>query len=312
MSLTVERGTSGSPSGGASANGRRIHAIRPRARTITTLILVTLISLVAFGWPLIAAPGSDAVAHSGDAPWVFALLLPLLIALVWAELGDGGVDAKALAVLGVLAAVGTALRPLGGGIAGLEPVWVLIILGGRALGPAFGFTLGSVTLISSALITGGVGPWLPFQMIAAGWVGLGAGLLPRTTPKNTPGAATNTSAGLLPRARSRSRAQRTEIVMLCAYAFVACIAYGFCMNLWFWPFSGGLAPQLAYVPGAPLLDNLQHWLVFGAATSLGYDIPRAILTVVLIALAGGPILAALRRSTRRASFGAVGRFEDAA
>ncbi len=290
MSVTVERGTSGSPSGGASANGRRIHAIRPRARTITTLILVTLISLVAFGWPLIAAPGSDAVAHSGDAPWVFALLLPLLIALVWAELGDGGVDAKALAVLGVLAAVGTALRPLGGGIAGLEPVWVLIILGGRALGPAFGFTLGSVTLISSALITGGVGPWLPFQMIAAGWVGLGAGLLPST----------------------RSRGRRMEVMMLCAYAFVACIAYGFCMNLWFWPFSGGLAPQLAYIPGAPLLVNLQHWLVFGAATSLGYDIPRAILTVVLIALAGAPILAALRRSTRRASFGAVGRFEDAA
>ena len=309
MSVTVEHGTPGSPPGGGAADRRRVHAIRPRARTITTLILVTLISVVAFGWPLIAAPGSDAVAHSGDAPWVFALLLPLLIALVWAELGDGGVDAKALAVLGVLAAVGTALRPLGGGIAGLEPVWVLIILGGRALGPAFGFTLGSVTLISSALITGGVGPWLPFQMIAAGWVGLGAGLLPRTTENYSPAATTHTGAGLRP--RTRSGARRTEIVMLSAYAFVACIAYGFCMNLWFWPFSGGLAPQLAYIPGAPLLVNLQHWLVFGAATSLGYDIPRAVLTVVLIALAGAPILAALRRSTRRASFGAVGRFEDA-
>ena len=37
-----------------------------------------------------------------------------------------------------------------------------------ALGPGFGFALGATTLMSSALITGGVGPWLPFQMIAAG------------------------------------------------------------------------------------------------------------------------------------------------
>ena len=39
--------------------------------------------------------------------------------------------------------------------------------------------LGNTTMFASAILTGGVGPWLPFQMLAAGWVGLGAGVLPR-------------------------------------------------------------------------------------------------------------------------------------
>ena len=46
------------------------------------------------------------------------------------------------------------------------------------LGPGFGFVLGSVTMFASALLTGGVGPWMPFQMLAMGWVSMGAGLLP--------------------------------------------------------------------------------------------------------------------------------------
>ena len=53
-----------------------------------------------------------------------------------AEIADGGMDAKAVALLGVLAAVGAALRPLGGGVAGFEPVFFLLVLAGRALGAA--------------------------------------------------------------------------------------------------------------------------------------------------------------------------------
>jgi energy-coupling factor transport system substrate-specific component len=94
---------------------------------------------------------------------------------VLAELADGGMDAKTVAMLGVLAAVGAALRPLGTGIAGFEPVFFLLVLAGRAYGPGFGFALGSITLFASALITAGVGPWLPFQMLGAGWVAAGAG-----------------------------------------------------------------------------------------------------------------------------------------
>ncbi len=61
---------------------------------------------------------------------------------------------------------------------GIETVFFLLVLGGRVYGPGFGFVLGSTTLFASAILTGGIGPWLPFQMLAASWVGLGAGLLP--------------------------------------------------------------------------------------------------------------------------------------
>ncbi len=244
--------------------------------------LATVVGLLAFGWPFLAEPGSAAVAHASDAPWIFAAVIPLVLLVVLAQIADGGMDAKSIAILGVLAAVVTALRPLGAGTAGLEPIWFVIVLGGRALGPGFGFALGSLSLASSALITGGVGPWLPFQMIAAAWVGCVAGLLPPMRGK-------------------------AEIAMLAAYGMVASMAYGLVMNLWFWPFLSGMeatayADGIMFDPGAPVSDNLARWLAFTLVTSLGWDIPRGILTAVLIVLVGRPVLNALRRTARRANF----------
>lgn len=244
--------------------------------------LATVVGLLAFGWPFLAEPGSAAVAHASDAPWIFAAVIPLVLLVVLAQIAEGGMDAKSIAILGVLAAVVTALRPLGAGTAGLEPIWFVIVLGGRALGPGFGFVLGSLSLASSALITGGVGPWLPFQMIAAAWVGCVAGLLPPVRGK-------------------------AEIAMLAAYGMVASMAYGLVMNLWFWPFLSGMeatayADGIMFDPGAPVSDNLARWLAFTLVTSLGWDIPRGILTAVLIVLVGRPVLNALRRTARRANF----------
>ena len=259
--------------------GDRLRAVRLGPASTVAIGAVTLIGLVAFAWPLIASPESSAVAHADDAPILFAIIVPVLLLVVMAQIADGGMDAKAIAMLGVLAAVISALRPLGGGTAGLEPIWVVLILGARVLGPGFGFCLGAVSLFASALLTGGVGPWLPFQMLAAAWVGLGAGLLPRATG-------------------------RRELLLLSGYAAVACVAYGFLLNLWFWPFTAGLPEQIAFAPGAPMGENLLSWLRFCLVTSLGYDIPRAALTVVLILVAGRPVLTALRRMSRKAAFDA--------
>ena len=49
---------------------------------------------------------------------------------------------------------------------------------GRVFGPGFGFALGCTSLFASAIITGGVGPWMPYQMFGCAWIGLFAGLLP--------------------------------------------------------------------------------------------------------------------------------------
>jgi len=256
---------------------RSARAVRLGRPSQAAIALTTVIGIVAFAWPLIATPGSTAAAHAVDAPALFAVVMPLLLLVVLAQVNDGGMDAKSIAMLGVLSAVICALRPLGGGAVGVEPIWAVLILGGRALGPGFGFCLGSISLFASALLTGGIGPWLPFQMLAAAWVGLGAGLLPRADG-------------------------RREIVMLAGYAAVACLAYGFLMNLWFWPFSQGLPPQLSFVPGAPFAENVMAWLRFCVVTSLGYDIPRAVIAVVLILVAGRPVLLALRRMSRKAAF----------
>ncbi|MFQ6173356.1 ECF transporter S component [Oryzobacter sp. R7] len=254
----------------------RLRVIRLRPRSAAAVALVSLVGLFAFLWPLFVSPDSG-LAHGGDAPLVFAVVLPLLLAVVLAELSEGGMDVKAVAMLGVLAAIGAALRPLGAGTAGLETVFFLLVLGGRVFGAGFGFVLGATTLFASALVTGGVGPWLPFQMLGAAWVGWGAGLLPR----------------------ARGRA---ELALLVAYGALAGLFYGLVLNFSFWPFATGMAGGLSFVPDAPVLDNLHRFVVFTLATSLGWDIGRAVTTGVLVAVTGRAVLGALRRAARRAAF----------
>jgi energy-coupling factor transport system substrate-specific component len=257
-------------------SAKDVPALRMLPPSTLALILVSSIGVVAFGWPLLATPDS-ALAHAADAPWLFAVLLPLLLIIVIAQLTDGSMDAKAVALLGVLSAVGTGLRMLGGGGGGFEPAFFLLILAGRALGPGFGFVLGQLTLLASALLTGGVGPWLPFQMMAAGWIALLAGLLPPMR-----GAA--------------------EVWMLAAYGAVAGLLYGLLINLWFWPFVSFADSGISFVPGDPLAANAGRYLAFMLATSLGWDLIRAMFTAALCLLAGRPVLAALRRASRRARF----------
>jgi energy-coupling factor transport system substrate-specific component len=124
----------------------QVHAMRLGTRSRFAIVLTSLIGIIAFAWPLLAAPGSSVVAHANDAPWLFAIIVPMLMLVLLAEISDGGMDAKSIALLGVMAAVIAALRPLGGGIAGLEPIWMVLILGGRALAPGFRFSLGALSL----------------------------------------------------------------------------------------------------------------------------------------------------------------------
>lgn len=265
---------------------RRVHAVRLGPRALAALALISILGVMAFGWPLLADSASG-VAHSGDAPWLFAALLPLLLAVVIAAIADGGIDAKAIAMLGVLAAAGAALRPLGAGTAGIEPMFFLMVLSGRVLGPGFGFVLGAVSMFASALLTGGVGPWLPFQMLSMGWVGMGAGLLPG----------------------ARGLRGRRELLLLAAYGAVSAVLYGTVMNLQGWPYIGGLSTGVSFVPGDPLGENLARFLAYCLATSLGWDLPRAALTVVLSLTLGPAVLKALRRATRRAAFEPAISFE---
>jgi energy-coupling factor transport system substrate-specific component len=256
---------------------RSIDLIPLRGRSALALAAVSAVGLVAFTWPFFTEPGSALDdSHSGDAPILFVVILPLLAAIVLAELTSGGMDAKSVAMLGMLSAVGGALRALGPGTAGLEPSFAIIIIGGRVFGRGFGFVLGAVTLFSGALISGGVGPWLPFQMMAAGWVGF--------------------FAGCLPRARGSA-----EVLWVAGYAFVAGLTYGLVMNIWFWPFAS-YGPEVSFVAGDPLSANLQRYFLFYLTTSVAWDLGRSVLSFLLIVFAGSALLRALRRASRRAAF----------
>lgn len=252
-------------------------AIRLGRRSSLLLGVTSAFGVVAFGWPLLIhqAAGQNS-AHSGDAPWIFVALVPLLLAIVMAELSEGGIDAKAIALLGILAACFSALRIASPGIDGFEPEWFLLILAARVFGRGFGFVFGAVALFSSALITGGIGPWLPFQMIAAAWIGFGAGCLPP----------------------ARGRAER---ILLATYGVVAALVYGCLVNFWFWPFVGS-ATTYSFLPGAGVVTNLHRFLFFDLTTSMGFDLTRAVTCAVLILVLGRPVLAALRRASRRAVF----------
>ena len=268
----------------ATRRAARTPVVPVRGRAGLVLGLASVAGLAMFVWPLLLQPGPG-VAHDTDAPFVFVLIIPVLIGVVLGELAGGRLDAKAIAMLGVLSAVGAALRPLGAGTAGIELVFFLLVLGGRVFGPGFGFVLGSTTLFASALVTGGVGPWLPFQMLASSWIGLGAGLLPR---------------------RLRGR---WEVGVLALYGAASAYAYGFLLNLWFWPFSLGTDTQLSFVPGDAVLSNLRRFFLFTiGSSSLGWDTGRAVTNLVSILVVGPAVLVTLRRAARRAAFGAPVRF----
>jgi energy-coupling factor transport system substrate-specific component len=265
-------------------------ALELRPRALAAIVAVTLVGIGAFIWPLLISFGSGATDHSADAPWIFIVMLPLLLLVVAAEIADGGMDAKAVAMLGVLSGIGAILRPLTGGVTGVQLMFFLLVPSGRVLGPGFGFVLGNTAMFASAALTGGGGPWLPFQMLAAGWVGLCAGLLPT---------------------RVRGRA---ELAMLALYGFIASVAYGFVLNLWFWPFGAnnvGTNAAITFVPGDPLGANMRRWLAFSVSTGLGFDIPRGLATAAAVLLVGRPVLVALRRTARRASFDVPGEFTPA-
>ena len=241
-------------------------------RSAAVLGVASLAGLVMLCWPLLVRlPEGETLSP----PFLFLALLPLVIAVVLAEVSEGGLDPRALAILGVLSACNAVLRGLSAGTAGVELVFFLLILGGRVFGPGFGFALGCTSLFASALVTAGVGPWLPYQMLVSAWVGMGAGLLPRRVTG------------------------RAEIVMLAVYGVVAAYVFGLLMNLSGWPFALGIAVpghegSLDFVAGAPLLENLQRFGVYTLLTSTGsFDTGRAITTAVAIAVLGPAVLTTL-------------------
>ncbi len=87
----------------------RSAAIRIGLRSRAVMVMASFIGCVAFLWPFVVAPGK--FGDGAMAPLLFGVLLVLVVAVVFADMASGGIDAKAIAMLGVLSAVGVSLRP---------------------------------------------------------------------------------------------------------------------------------------------------------------------------------------------------------
>ena len=239
------------------------------------LVGVHLLGVAAFAWPFVL-PHAVGESHATDAPWVLALLLLSIGTLLFLELGRGGMGPKVVALIAVLGAAMVALR-LPGFIAGFSAMFIVVLVAGNAFGSSFGFLLGAVGTFASGMFVGGLGPWLPFQMVAVGWVGAGAGLLPK--PDCWP----------------------LRIAALAIYGFLIAFAFGALMNLWFWPFQAGTS-NLGWAPDLGTLANLERYAGFYAATSLGWDLAGAIGNAALVFVLGRPLLGSLDRASRRMNF----------
>ena len=157
----------------------QLHVVPLRRRTVAALTAVSLVRVIAFFWPFFVSPQSVAADHATDAPGS-SRSCPLVVGVLLAEISDDGLDAKGVAMLAVLSAVATAVRPSAPVSLGSSRCSWSLLLGGRALGPAFRIRPGQpVHVHLCAALAAGVGPWLPFQMVAAGWFAMFAGLLPQ-------------------------------------------------------------------------------------------------------------------------------------
>lgn len=231
--------------------------------------LVSLVALLGFSWPLIL----PAKQELNPGYLVVVAVAALAFIAIWI-FDRTLVGANYLALLGTLSALGAATRIATSGVAGFELVFLIVILGGAAIGAGFGFQLGALTVLVSSIFFGGFGPWTPFQLFAVGWVGLGAGLVGKLRLSSRP-----------------------KVVALAAYAVVSSYLFGLIMNLWFWPFALTGDSTISYDPTAPISDNLASFLLYTLTTStLGWDSVRAIVLVISILLLGPSVLAILRRT----------------
>lgn len=252
--------------------------------------LSVAIGVLAFLYPFFLPPAQAGISrpagHVNDAPLLLTTLITICFVALLVEVQGQSVSAKFVALLGVLVSINSVLRFVEVAIpgpGGFSPIFFLIVLTGYVFGGRFGFLMGALTLVVSALVTGGVGPWLPGQMFAAGWVGLSA---PLCRPLVRVFRWENT---------------RSEIIVLAIFGAVWGLIYGAIMNLWFWPFVAGPAEQY-WAPGVGPVETVRRYAVFYAVTSFWWDLMRAAGLVALTLLFGRPTLRALRRFYRRFAF----------
>jgi energy-coupling factor transport system substrate-specific component len=235
------------------------------------LVAISAVGAGVFLWPFFGGgqPGAATAIAFG---------IGTAAALASVEVAAGRLDARRLALLAALAALDAAARAVVvTGIGGFSPIFLLILCGGYVFGAEYGFLLGATTILVSALVTAGLGPWLPYEMFAAGWVGALAGLAGR---------------------HRRGRPTRRDVAVLAVLGAALGYGYGAVMDIWNWTFYQS-SPAFGFRPGMAIGVAFSHFARFYVVTSFVYDTFRAVGNAVMVAVLGAPLLVALARLRSR-------------
>ena len=117
-----------------------------------------------------------AAAAGGESRVSIWLVTGAVIAtlVVWLETGPD--SAKEIALVATLAGTAAAGRVLFQAVPGVQPVTVVTVAAGAALGARAGFAVGALAALVSNFFLG-QGTWTPWQMLAWGLCGVAGGLL---------------------------------------------------------------------------------------------------------------------------------------
>jgi energy-coupling factor transport system substrate-specific component len=233
---------------------------------------ISVAGLALFLWPFVAANPPPAATS-------VALSLGVVAVLIFVEASTRRLDARRFALLAAIAAIDAALRlVLVTGLGGFSPIFFLVLAAGYVYGPSYGFLAGSVALLASAVATGGIGPWLPYEMMGCGFVGLIAGV-----------------AGL----RRSGPVTWRDIAVLATIGAVTGFAYGALLDVWDWTTFYRGTPGFGWQPGLSLGAALARFGRFYLATSMVYDSFRAVGNALAVIVLGTPVLTGLVRMRSR-------------
>ena len=236
-----------------------------------SVAVVSLAGIVLFIWPFLGLglpPEVPALAVTGGA----------VAALVLMEAGARRLDSGRLALLAALAAIDAALR-----------LALVSLCAGYEFGASYGFLVGAFSLMVSGLVTGGIGPWLPYETFAVGWVGASSGL----------------AGSLVRRLRPRRRTwlpDRLDLAILIGVALVTGFAYGALTDIWGWVAFYRGVENIGWIPGLSAIQTLAQFGRYYAVTSLTWDSVRAVGDALAVLALGAPVLMAMGRLRARLGY----------
>lgn len=242
--------------------------------------LVSLAGVFLFSWPFFGS------ALPASTP-AWTLTIASVVGLFLVEAGMRQLDSRAIALLAAIAAIDTALRlAVIEGIGGFSPIFFLVLCAGYVFGTSFGFLAGALSILVSAVAGGGMGPWVPYQVFAVGWVGVAAGLVGQWS-------------------RGSRIPDWRDVLALAAVGAAMGWVVGALLDITDWiPVYRG-NPTLGWSPGMDAVTSLVHFGRFYLLTSLAYDTFRAVGNVLMVVALGAPVMAALARLRVRLTFEVV-------